>query len=613
MSFGARALPLRAALPPFATLLVLASGLALRAGPHAVWGERVLFWGLVGAGTPLVLRTLAGVFRGRFAADLVASLAIVAAVVLSQPLPGLVVVLMQTGGEALEHYAAGRASRAVEQLEAAAPRRAHRLSGGRVEEVAADQVAIGDVLLVRPGEMVPCDAEVVEGRSHVDESRLTGEPLPVAAAPGSGLLSGSLNLDGPLTVRALAPARESQYARIVELVRRAQASKSRLQRMADRAAVYFTPLTLLVCGLAYLASGEPVRVLAVLVVATPCPLILAAPVAFVGGINHAALHGLIVRHGEAMERLAKVTAVALDKTGTLTVGRPEVAQVVALAPFTEAEVLRLAAAVEQGSGHLLARSVVRAAVQRGLTWGGASEVREAAGHGITGRVEGREVAVGSRTYVATRYPGSEAGFASVPRNGELTAWVAIDGQAAGTIIFADQLRPETATLLQRLKGLGLDRVVLLTGDDEVTAHAVARQAGISNVLAGLLPADKVAAVEALERSGEHVLMVGDGTNDAPALSRATVGVALAAHGGGVTTEAADVVVLADDPAQVAEAVVIGRRTRRVAWQSIAGGLGLSGAAMVVAALGYIPPTVGAVLQEVIDVAAILNALRASRD
>jgi heavy metal translocating P-type ATPase len=613
VSLGARALPLRAALPPFATLLILAGGLALRAGPDVVWGERVLFWGLVLAGAPVVLRTLAGLLRGRFAADLVASLAIVAAIALRQPVAGLVVVLMQTGGEALEHYAAGRASRAVEQLEAAAPRRANRLAGSRVEEVAADQVAVGDRLLVRPGEMVPCDSEVVEGRSHVDESRLTGEPLPVTAQPGSRLLSGSLNLDGPLTVRALAPARESQYARIVELVRQAQASKSPLQRMADRAAVYFTPLTLAVCLLAYLASGEPIRVLAVLVVATPCPLILAAPVAFVGGINHAALHGLIVRHGEAMERLAQVTAVALDKTGTLTVGRPEVAAVLALSPFPEDEVLRLAAAVEEGSGHLLARSVIRAAAHRGLAWSGASEVREAPGQGVCGRVEGREVAVGSRAYITARYPAAAARFSALPHDGELRAWVAIDGQAAGTITFADQLRPETATLLQRLKALGLERVVLLTGDDEVTAHAVARQAGIQDVLASLLPADKVAAVEALERSGERVLMVGDGTNDAPALSRATVGVALVAHGGGVTAEAADVVVLADDPVQVAEAVVIGRRTRRIAWQSIGVGLGLSGAAMVVAALGHIPPTVGAVLQEAIDVAVIVNALRASAD
>jgi heavy metal translocating P-type ATPase len=369
----------------------------------------------------------------------------------------------------------------------------------------------------------------------------------------------------------------------------------------------------MVCLLAYLASGEPIRVLAVLVVATPCPLILAAPVAFVGGINHAALHGLIVRHGEAMERLARVTAVALDKTGTLTVGRPEVAAVVALAPFTEAEVLRFAAAVEQGSGHLLARSVVRAAAHRGLAWSGASEVREAPGQGVRGRVEGREVAVGSRAYITVQYPAAAAGFAALPPDGELRAWVTIDGQAAGTIVFADQLRPETAILLERLKALGLERVVLLTGDDELSAHAVARQAGIRDVLAGLLPADKVAAVEALERSGERVLMVGDGTNDAPALSRATVGVALAAHGGGVTAEAADVVVLADDPAQVAEAVVIGRRTRRIAWQSIGVGLGLSGAAMVAAALGHIPPTVGAVLQEAIDVAVIVNALRASAD
>jgi heavy metal translocating P-type ATPase len=578
-----------------------------------VWGERILWWGLVAVGAPVVLRTLAGVVRGRLAADLVASLAIIAAILLHQPLPGLLVVLMQTGGEALERYAAGRASRAVEALEAMAPRLANRLAAGGVEEIAADQVEIGDRLLVRPGEMLPCDAEVIEGRSHVDQSRLTGEPIPLSAAAGTQLMSGSLNLDGPLTVRATAVARESQYARIVELVRQAQASKSPLQRMADRYAVRFTPLTLLVCLVAWLLSGDPVRVLAVLVVATPCPLILAAPVAFVGGINHAALHGLIVRHGEGLERLAQVRVVALDKTGTLTVGRPEVAQVVALAPFTEPEVLRLAAAVEHGSGHLLARSVVRAAAHRGYPLPDASRLVEAAGQGISGWAEGHEVAIGSRSFVTTRYSGTVGEFARLPPDGALRAWVAIDGQPAGTVTFADQLRPETATLLRRLAALGLRRVVLLTGDDEPTAHAVARTAGIEEVMADLLPADKVAAVDAIERSGAPVLMVGDGTNDAPALTRATVGLALAAHGGGIAAEAADIVMLRDDPAQVAEAVAIGRRTVRIARQSVWAGLGLSGVAMAVAAAGYIQPTVGAVLQEVIDVAVILNALRTSRD
>jgi P-type E1-E2 ATPase len=303
---------------------------------------------------------------GRFAADLVAMLAIVTALFLGEPLAGLLVVLMQTGGEALERYAEGRASEAVRELEAAAPRQAHRVRMGSTEDVEADAVAVGDELLVRPGELVPCDGLVLSGRSHVDAARLTGEPLPVSAAPGTRLLSGSLNLDGPLTIRATAPASESQYARIVELVRTAQQSKSPLQRLADRYAVWFTPFTLFVCAVTYLLTEDPVRVLAVLVVATPCPLILATPVAVVGGINRGARRGIIFRHGSALEQLAGITVAVFDKTGTLTIGRPRVARVLAAAPYTEPEVLRLAGAVEHGSGHLLARTLSEVVAARGI-------------------------------------------------------------------------------------------------------------------------------------------------------------------------------------------------------------------------------------------------------
>lgn len=592
---------------PALALLVIFIGLALQAGPYAVWGDRVWLAGLVALGGPVVLGTLRGVLARRFAADLVASLAIITAVLLQQPLPGLVVVLMQTGGEALERYAAGRASRAVAALEAAAPHLAHRVRPGGLEEITADQVRRGDLLLIRPGEMFPCDGEVREGRSHVDQSRLTGEPLPLSASAGVRVMSGSLNLDGPLTFEATALAAESQYARIVQLVRSAEGSKSPLQRLADRYAVVFTPLTLLLCGVTWLLAGDPLRVLAVLVIATPCPLILAAPVAMIGGINRAARHRVIIRHGEALERLGRSTVALLDKTGTLTIGRPAVTAVVPVAPFEEAEVLALAAAVERGSGYLLARSIVLAAEQRGLAIPAAEEILESPGQGVGGRVRGREVLVGSQGFLRLAHPGL------VPNgSGEgLRAWVAVGGRPAGQIEFADQLRPEVPELVRALRRLGLRRVMLVTGDHAGHAQAVARAAGITEVEADLLPADKLRIVEGLERDGEHVLMVGDGTNDAPALSRASVGVALAAHGGGITAEAADVVVLADDPGLVADAVRISRRTVRIARQSVWAGLGLSGLGMIAAAFGYIPPTLGALLQEAIDVAVILNALRAS--
>lgn len=595
---------------PAAALLMILLGLALAAGPYAIWAQRVWLAGLALIGTPVVFRTLRGVLAGRFAADLVATLAIITAALLQQPLPGLVVVLMQTGGEALELYAAGRASRAVAALEAAAPHIAHRLRGGVIEEIVAESVRPGDFLLIRPGEMIPCDGIVREGRSTVDQSRLTGEPLPLSARPGERVMSGGLNIDGPLTLEATALAAESQYARIVQLVRSAEGSKSPLQRLADRYAVVFTPVTLLVCAVSWFAARDPQRVLAVLVIATPCPLILAAPVAMIGGINRAARQRVIIRHGEALERLGRSTVALLDKTGTITIGYPAVTEVVALAPLGEPELLSLVAAVERGSGYLLARSIVRAAELRGIQVPQADHIVETPGQGVGGRVGTREVLIGSQRFLKRSHPGLEL----MDGAGEgLRAWVAVDGKAAGQIVFADQLHPEAERLVRALRTLGMHRVLLVTGDHAGHAQAMAQAAGITEVEADLLPADKLRIVEGLEEAGERVLMVGDGTNDAPALYRASVGVALAAHGGGITAEAADVVVLADDPGLVAEAIAISRRTIRIAKQSVWAGLGLSGLGMLAAALGHVPPTLGAVLQEVIDVAVILNALRASAD
>ena len=576
-----------------------------------------LVWtaGLVLTGLPVVVRTVRGMLSGRFAADLVAMLAIVAAVLLAQPLPGLIVVLMQTGGEALERYAEGRASEAVRELEAAAPRLAHRVGDDGVHDIPAEQARPGDRLLVRPGEMIPCDGVVAEGRSHLDVSRLTGEPLPVTAAPGLAVRSGSLNLESPLTIRTTALARESQYARIVELVRNAQASKAPLQRLADRYAVWFTPATLLVCAAAWLASGDADRVLAVLVVATPCPLILATPVAIIGGINRAAARGIIFRHGTALEQLGQVRVAVFDKTGTLTVGRPQVARVVADSALGERELLRLTASLEQGSGHLLARMVVEAALAQDLRLAGCADAVESPGQGISGTVEGYRVAVGGRDYVRRCAPAADEGFHRLVAEHDghlLRAWVAVDGRGAGVIEYADHVRPELGGLVARLRALGVTRTVLLSGDARTNVNAVAGAMGITEAHGELLPEGKVEFVRGVMAAGDKVVMVGDGTNDAPALGSATVGVALASGGGGITAEVADAVILTDDPARVVEAIAISRRTLRLARQSIWAGLGLSAAAMVAASLGHIPPTAGALLQEAIDVAVILNALRAAR-
>jgi len=603
------ALPITAA-----TLLLLGAVLRVLPGGRAA-SDVIWLGGLLVTGAPLVWRTARDAVRGHFATDLVATLAILVAIPLREPLAGLVIVLMQSGGEALERYAEGRASAAVRALEEAAPRIAHRLDGDtRVEDVPVDDIAVGDVLLVRPGELLPCDAEVTAGRSHVDTSSLTGEAIPVSAAAGTRLMSGTTNGEGPLTVRALALASESQYARIVELVRGAQASKAPLQRLADRYAVWFTPLTLLVCGVAWLVSGDAERVLAVLVVATPCPLILATPVAIIGGINRAARRQIIVRNGGALEQLGDVTAAVFDKTGTLTVGEPRVSAVHAAEGFDERDVLRFGGAVERGSSHRLARAFEDAMDAAGLRPPLAEHVSESPGRGVVGVVDGREVAVGSFGLLLDRYPERAAELARLDHGrAGLRAYVAIDGRAAGVVEYADQLRPGLASMFAELAALGVGRIQLLSGDHEANVQEVARALGIAEVHGELLPEDKLAAVDRLLAEGHRVMMVGDGTNDAPALSRATVGVALVAHGGGITAEAADVVVLADDVGRVTESVRIGRRTLRIAKQSIWVGLGLSATAMVVAALGYIPPVAGALLQEAIDVAVILNALRTSRD
>lgn len=601
----------RADLRPAGALLLLFIGAVVRVADTR-WSDPIWMAGLLIIGIPMAARTIAGMLHGRFAADVVAALAVLAAIFLYQPLAGLVVVLMQTGGEALERRAEGRASRAVEALAAAAPRVAHLVRGDDLVDTAVDAVAPGMLMLVRPGELIPCDGTVVDGLAPVDQSRLTGESLPIAAGPGSVLLSGGIVLDSPLTIRADRAAAASEYARIVELVRSAQASKAPFQRIADRYAVWFTPLALAVALVAWAASHDPTRLLAVLVVATPCPMILATPVAMIGGIDRGARRGLIFRHGGALEAIAGVTVVVMDKTGTLTLGRPEVATVTAIPPLTADRLLALAAAVERGSAHELARSVTAEATARQLSVPAADQVVESPGQGVSGMVEGQQVAVGAWSYLASGTPrAGTAGGAQPPVGAGLWAFVSIDGAAAGTIEFADRPRPEAADALAQLRSLGVQRIMLLSGDRDAEAQSVAAGLGITDARGDTLPGDKLAVIHDLLRDGHQVAMVGDGINDAPALSAATVGVALASGGGRIAAEAADIVLLGDDLRGVPAAIAIGRRTMRIARQSLWAGVGLSGIAMLVAAAGGIPPAIGALLQEGIDVAVILNALRTS--
>jgi heavy metal translocating P-type ATPase len=563
---------------------------------------------LVIGGAPLVAQTVLGMLRGHFAADVVATLSIVTALAMGEYFAGLIIVLMQSGGEALERFSLRRASSALEQLLARAPRKARRIAGDQLLEIDVEEVRAGDLLALRPGDLVPVDGALLSEHAAIDESALTGEPLTRAKRRGDRLLSGGVNRGHAAEMRATAVAAESQYAKIVELVRRAQEDRPPLQRLADRYAVWFTPLTLAMCALGWLITGDPRTILAVLVVATPCPLILAVPVAVIGGVNRAARAGIIVKGGAALEQIGRAGAVVFDKTGTLTYGTPVVTAVTPFGVVQADDLLRAVGGAEQLSAHPVGVALAEEAKRRVGALPLPEHVREAPGRGVEADVEGRRVIVGSPGFLAERI--TDVALPAPDRSGGLAAYVAIDGRLAGVVQLDDQLRGGVPALLRRLAQLGVRHTAILTGDNAVNARAIAARAGITQVEADLLPEDKARLIAALGERHAPVVMVGDGINDAPALATATVGVAMGAKGTGISAEAADIVLLEDDVAKVGEAVAIGRQMLRIARQSIYVGLGLSFACMVAASLGYIPPAAGALLQEAIDVAVILNALRA---
>jgi heavy metal translocating P-type ATPase len=575
---------------------------------NAVWAAVIVL--LIVPETIAVVRTLRA---GRLGVDSIALLAMATALAMEQYLAGAVVALMLSGGNALEDWAAGRSRRELRALLERAPMTAHRLVGDAVEEVAVESLVPGDLVSVRPSEVIPVDGLLESTRASVDESALTGESLPVDHARGGRLRSGTTNGGEPFELRATATAAESSYARLVELVRSAEADRAPFVRMADRFAVWLLVLTLAIGGGAWLLSGESIRFLAVLVVATPCPLILAAPIAFIAGISRAAARGIIVKSGGAIEALGRARSVLLDKTGTLTFGQPRIEAMRTADGFDADEMLRLAASVDQMSTHVLAESLVSSARARGLELTLPSAVEEIAGEGIRGVVEGRPVLVGTARLLAR-----ELALATPPVTTEDSrhahVFVAVDEGFAGTILLADQLRSDAARVQPDLLAEGVRRVTMLTGDHGDTARFVAESAGISEVRSEQSPEDKVAAVREFQSDPElrPVVMVGDGINDAPALATAEVGVAMSMAGVTASAEAADVVVTVPEISRVVEAIQIGRRSHAIALQSVVVGIGLSVVAMGFAAVGAIPPVAGALLQEVIDVAVILNALRALR-
>jgi heavy metal translocating P-type ATPase len=565
---------------------------------------------------PLVLDVTRSLLRGDVGVDLIALVAIVGALLLGEYLAGAIIALMLAGGNALEDYAQGRASRELRALVDRAPRFGPRRGDAGIVEVPVDELVVGDTVVVRAGEVVPADGRVATGHEAViDTSALTGEPLPVAVPDAGEVLSGTANAGEAFDLRITRPAAESAYAGVVRLVREASEQRAPFVRMADRYAILFLPLTAGVATIAWAISSDPVRALAVFVVATPCPLILAAPIALVAGLSRSARIGVIVKGGGAIEALGEARTVLLDKTGTVTSGEPEVERIVTLAAVTESDLLRLAASVDQHSAHALAGALVDDARRRGLALSAPEGTREAAGQGIAGTVDSRVVAVGSGAWLeAIGYANARAAAASLDGDdpGRARIVVGVDGSVAGVIVMADHLRPEAAGLAGQLRDAGIEHVALVSGDHRGAAEEAGRLVGVDVVYAEQSPEDKLDVVRAI-RGREHlrkVVMVGDGINDAPALALADVGIAMGARGATVSSETADVVVTVDKVDRVADAIRIGRRSFGIARQSVVLGLGASIVAMVVAAFGYLPPVAGALVQEGIDVAVILNALRA---
>ncbi len=599
-----------------AILLALAIGGILHLLGVGGAGDLVWAAAIVIALFPLSWSVLRSVAGGDIGVDAIALVAMAAALALGQYLAGAVVALMLSGGNALEAAAARRARRELTALLERAPRVAHRRHGEMLEEVAVEEVAVGDLILVRAGEVVPVDGAVQSERAVLDESTLTGESLPVDHPRGTTVASGTANAGDAFDLRATRTSARSAYAGIVSLVREAERQRAPFVRMADRYAALLLPVTLVVAGAAWALSGDPVRGLAVLVVATPCPLILAAPVALISGVSRAARRGVIVKGATTIELLGRARTVLLDKTGTLTHGRPEIEQVKSADGLPAEALLRLAASVDQLSAHVLAEALVHGAARRGIQLPFPEQVAEDPGQGIEGLVDGRRVTVGSSDWLRRRgYElgvGADALLVSHHEPGWATVLVGVDGSLAGAIVLADRLREDADQLTKGLHGAGVEHIALVTGDSRSVAEPVGAAVGVDRVYAECSPQRKVEVVRESKDGSGAVLMVGDGINDAPALAIADVGIAMGGAGATVSSQAADAVIAVDRVDRVIDAIRIGRRSLSIARQSILAGLGMSFIAMGFAAFGFIPPVAGALLQEGIDVAVILNALRALR-
>lgn len=590
------------------TLVMIAAHLVLR---FAIVSSESVFdiplWLVLGfGGTPLVWELLRKMFRREFGSDLLAGISIVVSALLGEYLAGALVVLMLSGGEALEAYAVSSASSVLRALSKRMPSVAHRKKDSTVEDVPLSEIAIGDAVAVFPHETCPIDGTVIDGHGVMDESYLTGEPYMMSKAPGASVLSGAINGESALVIRADKLAIDSRYAKIMEVMRSSEQQKPKMRRMADKLGAWYTPLAVAIGVAAWSASGDPVRFLAVMVVATPCPLLIAIPVSIIGSISLAARRAIIVRDPTSLETADTCRTLIFDKTGTLTYGEPKLVEQLLVDEGRRQEILSYVGSLERFSKHPLANAIVRAAMSAKAVAHGVSEVSEPPGQGLTGKVANHKIEVTSRKKVLARQPHLDEQLP--PQAGGLECVILIDDQYAATFRFRDTPRSDGASFIRHLGPRhNVTRTMLVSGDRESEVRYLADQVGISDVYASQSPEQKLEIVNA-ETANANTIFVGDGINDAPALMAATVGVAFGQNSD-VTTEAADVVVMDSSLQKIDEFLHISRRMRRIALQSAIGGMSLSIVGMLFAAAGYLPPVAGAICQEVIDVLAVLNALR----
>ena len=588
----------------------LLAGLGLYFSGRTDVAQTVWFAGVVPVLAALVMEIIRSLARGEVGLDIVAALSMSAALTFGETLAAAVVAVMYSGGTFLESFAEGRARREMRDLLSRVPRTATRHRNGGLEEVALDDIALGDRLLIRQGDVVPVDGRIASAAAFVDTSALTGESLPVRLDRGSEAMSGSTNAGDAFDLEATREAKDSTYAGIVRLVEAAQASKAPMARLADRWSLGFLAVTVAIAFAAWWFTGDPIRAVAVLVVATPCPLILAVPEALVAGLSGAAHFGVLVKGAKPLEAMARIRTLILDKTGTLTDGRPQIVSIDSHDGMGADDILRYAAALDQASKHPVAQAIVAAARDRGLTLPIPEDVAEIPGEGVIGFIDGRQVIVGGDGFVAGRV-GRLSGDHPELAAGSVMVAVAVEGRLAGHLVMSDPLREGAAEMLASLRRQGVARILLATGDRAEVAARVTEGLGLDGIRAGLTPDEKVLLVLTEHKNGP-VMMVGDGVNDAPALAAADVGVAMGARGAAASAEAADVVLLVDRVDRIAPGIEIARRSRRIALESVVAGIGLSVLGMIAAAFGYLTPVQGALLQEAIDVAVILNALRALR-